>query len=53
MKSVTETQAKLLVDAGISTIEDLAYCEIDKVGKKTGIDDDKISKMIEESLNKV
>jgi transcription termination factor NusA len=53
MKSVTKAHAKLLVDAGISTIEDLAYCEIDTVARKTGIDEDQITKMVKESLKKV
>lgn len=53
LKSVTVSNAKLLVDAGIATIEDLAYCEIDKVSKKTGIDEDQITKMIKEALKKV
>jgi transcription termination factor NusA len=53
LKSVTESEARLLVDAGISTVEDLAYCEIDKVAKKTGMDDDTITKMIKEALKKV
>ena len=53
LKSVTATNAKLLVDAGIVTIEDLAYCEIDKVSKKTGINEDQITKMIKEALKNV
>jgi transcription termination factor NusA len=53
LKSVTESEARLLVKAGISTIEDLAYCEIDKVTKKTGLDDNTITKMIKEALKKI
>jgi hypothetical protein len=53
LKAVKESQAKLLVDAGISTMEDLAYCDIDRVAKKTGIDDDQILKMVDEALKKV
>jgi transcription termination factor NusA len=53
MKSVTKAQAKLLTDAGISTIEDLAYCEIDTVARKTGLDEDQITKMVKEALKKV
>ena len=53
MKSVTKTQAKLLAGAGISTIEDIAYCEIDTVAKKTGLDEDQITKMVKEALKKV
>ena len=53
MKSVTKAQAKLLVDADISTIEDLAYCEIDTVARKTGLDEDQITKMVKEALKKI
>lgn len=53
MKSVTKAQAKLLADAGIPTIEDLAYCEIDTVARKTGIDEDQLTKMVKEALKKV
>jgi hypothetical protein len=53
LKSVSESQANLLVDAGISTMEDFAYCDIDKVAKKTGIDDNQILKMVDEALKKV
>lgn len=53
LKAVTKSQAELLVNAGIVTIEDLAYCEIEKVAKKTGIDEDKITKMVKGALKKV
>lgn len=53
LKSVTKAQAKLLIDARISSVEDLAYCEIDTVARKTGLDEDQITKMVKEALKKV
>jgi transcription termination factor NusA len=53
LKAVTQSHAKLLVKAGISTIQDLAYCEIDTVARITGLDENQITKMVKEALNKV
>ena len=39
--------------AGIKTFEDLAYCDITKVVKKTGIDEERITAMVKAALKKV
>ncbi len=53
LKAVSVENAKLLVEAGILSVSDLAYCEIDKVANKTGIDEEKLTKMVKAALNKV
>lgn len=53
LRSVKKAEAELLAKAGIKTIEDLAYCEMDKVAKKTGIADDRLTAMVKAALNKV
>jgi large subunit ribosomal protein L13e len=53
LRAVKTEEAKLLVSAGITSISDLAYCEIDKVAKKTGIDEDRIMTMVKAALKKV
>lgn len=53
LKAVKASEVPLLVDAGISSISDLAYCDIPKVAKKTGIDEDRITAMVKAALKKV
>ncbi|TFG99155.1 hypothetical protein E4H12_03740 [Candidatus Thorarchaeota archaeon] len=53
LKAVKASEVPLLVDAGISSISDLAYCDISKVAKKTGIDEDRITAMVKAALKKV
>ena len=53
LKVVKKLDAEKLVEAGILTLEDLAYCELDKVTKKTGIDEDSLTVMIKAALKKV
>ncbi|MFW9810287.1 MAG: ribosomal protein L13e [Candidatus Thorarchaeota archaeon] len=53
LKSVKVTEAKLLVKSGIHSISDLAYCDIAKVAKKTGIDENRITTMAKAALKKV
>jgi large subunit ribosomal protein L13e len=53
LKAVKKSDAKKLVKAGIMTLEDLAYCELDKVAKKTGIDEDALTEMVKAALKKV
>lgn len=53
LRAVKAEEAKLLNDAGIMTFSDLAYCEIDKVIKKTGIDEDRLTAMVKAALKKV
>jgi large subunit ribosomal protein L13e len=53
LKAVKNSEAPLLVDAGILSISDLAYCDISKVAKKTGIDEDRITDMVKAALKKV
>ncbi|MHA2212415.1 MAG: ribosomal protein L13e [Candidatus Thorarchaeota archaeon] len=53
LRAVKKAEAQLLVDAGIKTVEDLAYMEITKVAKKTGIDEDRLTEMVKAALKKV
>ncbi len=53
LKSVKKNEAELLAAAGIKTVEDLAYCEIDKVAKKTGIAGGRLTTMVKAALDKV
>ena len=53
LKAVKKSDAKKLVKAGIMTLEDLAYCELDKVAKKTEIDEDALTEMVKAALKKV
>ena len=53
LKAVKKSDAKKLVKAGIMTLEDLAYCELDKVAKKTGLDEDTLTEMVKAALKKV
>ncbi|TFG34692.1 hypothetical protein EU527_01845 [Candidatus Thorarchaeota archaeon] len=53
LRAIKTEEAKLLVSAGITSISDLAYCEIDKVVKKTGLDEDRITAMVKAALKKV
>jgi predicted flap endonuclease-1-like 5' DNA nuclease len=53
LRAVKEEEAEKLVAAGIVTLSDLAYCEIDKVAKKTGIDEDRITAMMTAALKRI
>ncbi|UCE09847.1 MAG: ribosomal protein L13e [Candidatus Thorarchaeota archaeon] len=53
LRAVNKAEAQLLVDAGIKTLEDLAYMEISKVAKKSGIDEDRLTEMVKAALKKV
>ena len=53
LRAVKVSEAPLLVDAGIKSISDLAYCDIPKVAKKTGIDEDRVTAMVKAALKKV
>jgi hypothetical protein len=53
LRSVKVAEAKLLVDAGILSFSDLAYCDIPKIVKKTGIEKDRVTAMVKAALKKV
>jgi large subunit ribosomal protein L13e len=53
LRAVKSTDVPLLLKAGIKTFEDLAYCDISKVAKKTGIEEDRITAMVKAALKKV
>ena len=53
LRAVKKADIPLLAKAGIKTFEDLAYCDISKVAKKTGIDEDRITDMVKAALKKV
>ena len=53
LRAVKVSEAKLLVDAGILSFSDLAYCDIPKVVKRTGIEEERITAMVKAALKKV
>jgi large subunit ribosomal protein L13e len=53
LRVVKQSEVPLLAKAGITTFEDLAYCDITKVAKKTGIDEERITAMVKAALKKV
>ncbi|MHA2140986.1 MAG: ribosomal protein L13e [Candidatus Thorarchaeota archaeon] len=53
LRAVKKAEAEQLVTAGIKSLSDLAYCDIDKVAKKTGIDEDRITAMVKAALKKI
>ncbi len=53
LRAVKASEAPLLTDAGIKSFSDLAYCDIPKVAKKTGIDEERITAMVKAALKKV
>ncbi|MHA2425986.1 MAG: ribosomal protein L13e [Candidatus Thorarchaeota archaeon] len=53
LRAVKKSEAETLVGAGIKTIEDLAYCDIEKVSNKTGISADRVTAMVTAALKKV
>ena len=53
LRAVKASEAPLLADAGIKSFSDLAYCDIPKVAKKTGIDEERITAMVKAALKKV
>lgn len=52
IRAVKKADAAKLVKAGIKSLSDLAYCEIDKVSKKTGIEKDSLATMVKAALKK-
>jgi large subunit ribosomal protein L13e len=53
LRAVKVAEAELLVDAGILSFSDLAYCDISKVAKKTGIEEERLTAMVKAALKKV
>ncbi len=53
LRAVKVSEAPLLAKAGIKSFSDLAYCDIPKVAKKTGIDEERITVMVKAALEKV
>lgn len=53
LRGVNADEAKILIAAGIKTVSDLAYCDIAKTSKKTGIEEDRITSMVKTALKKV
>ena len=53
LRAVKKVEAKQLAEIGIMNMSDLAYCEITKVVKKTGIDEDRVMAMVKAALKKV
>lgn len=53
IRAVKKADAAKLVDAGIRSLSDLAYCEIGKVSKKTGIEKERLTAIVRAALKKV
>ena len=53
LRAVKVAESKLLVDAGILSFSDLAYCDIPKVAKKTGIEEERLTAMVKAALKNV
>jgi len=53
LRAVKKVEAEQLAEIGIMNVSDLAYCEITKVAKKTGIDEDRVTAMVKAALKKV
>jgi len=53
LRAVKASEAPLLADAGIKSFSDLAYCDIPKIAKKTGIDEERVTAMVKAALKKV
>ena len=53
LRAVKKVEAKQLAEIGIMNMSDLAFCEITKVAKKTGIDEDRVTAMVKAALKKV
>ncbi|TFF66949.1 hypothetical protein EU520_01725 [Candidatus Thorarchaeota archaeon] len=53
LSAVKKSEAMALVEADIKSLEDLAYCDIEKVSNKTDIDVDRLTNMVEAALKKI
>jgi len=53
LRAVKKAEAELLVAAGIKSLTDLAYCDIQKTANKTGIDEERVTAMVKAALAKV
>lgn len=53
IRAVNKEEAQALFEAGIKSLSDLAYCDIEKTAKKTGIDEERITLMVKAALKKV
>jgi hypothetical protein len=42
-----------LVSVGIKSLSDLAYCDIAKISKKSGLDEDRVTALVKAALKKV
>ena len=53
LRAVKKAEAEALVTAGITSLSDLAYCDIPKTASKTGIDETRVTAMVKAALAKV
>ncbi|NHI83716.1 MAG: hypothetical protein EAX81_05385 [Candidatus Thorarchaeota archaeon] len=53
IRAVKKEEAQALLEAGIKSLSELAYCDIEKTAKKTGIDEDRITLMVKAALKKI
>jgi len=53
LSSLREGEAEALVTAGVKTVSDLAYCDIVKVSKKSGLTQQRLKTLVKAALKKV
>jgi hypothetical protein len=53
LRAVKKAEAESLFAAGVKSLSDLAYCDIAKTAKKTGIDEERVTLMVKAALKKV
>ncbi len=53
ISAVKADDAQLLVRAGIRSLSELAYCDITKISKKTGIEEARLKEMAKAALKKI
>jgi hypothetical protein len=52
IRAVKKADAVKLVKAGVKSLSELAYCDVAKVSKKTGIEEDRLTAMVKAALKK-
>ena len=52
IRAVKKADAVKLVKAGVKSLAELAYCDVGKVSRKTGIDEDSLTAMVKAALKK-
>ncbi len=53
LSGLREGETEALVTAGVKTVSDLAYCDIVKVSKKSGLSEQRLKTLVKAALKKV